>query len=103
DQCLCTAAKPPDLEPRVAILQKRAAADRFYLPSDIALLIASHVKGNVRELEGCLLRLIAYTSCTPRCEPTTEMAEEILSEFVHAESLAIEPDAIVQIVAARYG
>jgi chromosomal replication initiator protein len=95
--------KPPELETRVAILQKRAAADRFFLPSDIALLIASHVKGNVRELEGCLLRLIAYTSITGRAEPTADMAQEILSEFVHAESLAIDPDHIVDVVAAHYG
>jgi chromosomal replication initiator protein len=71
NQGLVTDVKPPELETRVAILQKRAAADRFYLPSDIALLIASHVKGNVRELEGCLLRLIAYTSITRKSEPTT--------------------------------
>jgi len=95
--------KPPELETRVAILQKRAVADRFHLPSDIALLIASHVRGNVRELEGCLLRLIAYTSITGRAEPTAEMAEEILKEFVHAESLAIDPDRIVDVVAGHYG
>ncbi len=95
--------KPPELETRVAILQKRAAADRFFLPSEIALLIASHVKGNVRELEGCLLRLIAYTSITGKAEPTADMAQEILSEFVHAESLAIDPDRIVDVVAAHYG
>jgi len=103
NQGLVTDVKPPELETRVAILQKRAAADRFYLPSEIALLIASHVKGNVRELEGCLLRLIAYTSITRRSEPTVEMTEEILREFVHAESLAIEPDAIVLVTAAHYG
>jgi chromosomal replication initiator protein len=103
NQGLVTDVKPPELETRVAILQKRAAADRFYLPGEIALLIASHVKGNVRELEGCLLRLIAYTSITRRAEPTAEMTEEILSEFVHAESLAIEPDAIVLAVASHYG
>jgi chromosomal replication initiator protein len=98
-----TDVKPPELETRVAILQKRAAADRFFLPSEIALLIASHVKGNVRELEGCLLRLIAYTSITGKAEPTADMAQEILSEFVHAESLAIDPDRIVDVVAAHYG
>ena len=103
NQGLVTDVKPPELETRVAILQKRAAADRFYLPTEIALLIASHVKGNVRELEGCLLRLIAYTSITGRAEPTAEMTEEILREFVHAESLAIEPDAIVLVVATHYG
>jgi len=98
-----TDVKPPELETRVAILQKRAAADRFFLPSEIALLIASHVKGNVRELEGCLLRLIAYTSITGKAEPTADMAQEILSEFVHAESLAIDPEAIVNVVAGHYG
>ncbi len=103
NQGLVTDVKPPELETRVAILQKRAAADRFYLPGEIALLIASHVKGNVRELEGCLLRLIAYTSITRRSEPTVEMTEEILREFVHAESLAIEPDSIVHVVSGHYG
>jgi chromosomal replication initiator protein len=102
-QGLVVDVKPPELETRVAILQKRAAADRFYLPGPIALLIASHVKGNVRELEGCLLRLIAYTSIARKSEPTEEMAQEILSEFVHAESLAIEPETIVHVVAQHYG
>jgi chromosomal replication initiator protein len=103
NQGLVTDVKPPELETRVAILQKRAAADRFYLPGSIALLIASHVKGNVRELEGCLLRLMAYTSIARKAEPTEEMAEEILREFVQAESLAIEPESIVHIVDAHYG
>ncbi len=102
-QGLVVDVKPPELETRVAILQKRAAADRFYLPGPIALLIASHVKGNVRELEGCLLRLIAYTSIARMSEPTEQMAQEILSEFVHAESLSIEPETIVHIVAQHYG
>ena len=103
NQGLVTDVKPPELETRVAILQKRAVADRFYLPGPIALLIASHVKGNVRELEGCLLRLIAYTSIARKAEPTEEMAEEILREFVHAESLAIEPESIVLVVGTHYG
>jgi chromosomal replication initiator protein len=103
NQGLVTDVKPPELETRVAILQNRAAADRFDLPQDIALLIASHVKGNVRELEGCLLRLIAYSSITGRSRPTLDMAEEILREFVQAESLAIEPDRIVHLVAGHYG
>jgi chromosomal replication initiator protein len=103
NQGLITDVKPPELETRVAILQNRAASDRFTLPGEIALLIASHVRGNVRELEGCLLRLIAYTSITQRTEPTPEMAEEILREFVHAESLAIEPEAIVTVVSSHFG
>ena len=103
NQGLVVDVKPPELETRVAILQKRAAADRFRLPGEIALLIASHVRGNVRELEGCLLRLVALTALTGRRDPTIEMAEEVLGEFVKAESLAIEPERIVNSVAEHYG
>ncbi|MGH7724759.1 MAG: chromosomal replication initiator protein DnaA [Candidatus Eiseniibacteriota bacterium] len=103
NQGLVTDVKPPELETRVAILQKRAAADRFYLPGEIALLIASHVKGNVRELEGCLLRLIAYTSIAGRSVPTMEMAQEILREYLVAQDLSIDPDSIANLVAQHYG
>src|SRR5690606_674436 len=52
--------EPPELEVRVAILRKKAAADNIHLPDDVALYIASAIKSNVRELEGALIRLAAY-------------------------------------------
>src|SRR5580658_8075322 len=56
--------QPPDLETKIAILQKRADSERFHLPDDVAEFIARAIKSNVRELEGALTRLSAYTSLT---------------------------------------
>src|SRR5208337_1817591 len=52
--------QPPDLETKVAILQKKAESEQVVLPTDVALFIASNVRTNVRELEGALVRLIAW-------------------------------------------
>ena len=61
--------EPPELEVRVAILRKKAAAEQIHLPDDVALYIATAVKSNVRELEGALIRLAAYASLSvcPSC------------------------------------
>ena len=58
--------QPPDLETKVAILKKKAGAEAVPLPDDVALFIAGRNKSNVRELEGSLIRLIAYASLTGR-------------------------------------
>src|SRR5687768_18056043 len=56
--------QPPDIETKVAILRKKAEAERVGLPENVALFIASKVRTNIRELEGSLIRLIAYASLT---------------------------------------
>ena len=69
----------PDLETRVAILKKKAEAEKILLPDDVGLFIANMVKDDVRELEGCLTRVIAYTSIT-KAKLTLEVAKECLKD-----------------------
>ncbi len=69
--------QPPDMETRVAILQKKAEMENVSLPHDVAIYIASHINSNVRELEGSLTRLGAFSSLT-KTDITTDLAKEVL-------------------------
>ena len=70
--------QPPDFETRVAILKKKAEIEGVRLPDDVAYLIASHIKANIREIEGSLTRLIAFGSLSGR-EMTVDLAQDVLS------------------------
>jgi len=72
--------QPPDFETRVAILKKKAEDERVHLPDDVAYLIASRIKANIREIEGSLTRMIAYCSLNGR-EMSVDLAQEVLSEL----------------------
>jgi chromosomal replication initiator protein len=82
---------PPDLETRVAIVQKKAALERLALPAEVALYIAQNVSSNVRELEGCLTRLSALASMD-RAPVTVEFARQALHDLirVHDQRPGIE-------------
>ena len=69
----------PDLETKVAILKKKADAEAVPLPDNVAIYIAGRIKSNIRELEGSLIRLIAYASLTGQ-EITLPLAQEVLEE-----------------------
>lgn len=69
--------QPPDMETRVAILQKKAELENIHLPHDVAMFIASHINSNVRELEGSLTRLGAFSSLTKN-DITIDLAKEVL-------------------------
>ena len=71
--------QPPDLETKVAILKRKAEAEAVPLPDNVAIYIAGRIKSNIRELEGSLIRLIAYASLTGR-EISLDLTQEVLEE-----------------------
>jgi chromosomal replication initiator protein len=91
----------PDIETKVAILRKKAAAERVELPENVALFIASKVKTNIRELEGSLIRLIAYASLTGR-DIDLPLAQETLRDLLHTEEKPITIEMIQKFVADHY-
>jgi len=94
--------QPPDLETKVAILQKKAETERVTLSTDLALYIASNVRTNVRELEGALIRLIAYCSLTG-AEISLITAQQVLKNFIDSQARKITIDAIQKAVAEQFG
>ncbi len=101
NQGLVTDIKPPDLETRIAILQRRAALYGFVLPNPVALYIAERVRGNVRNLEGALVRLTAITSLAGT-EVTLGLAEEILGDFASPEPPTLTPERVARVTADHY-
>ena len=73
--------QPPDLETRIAILQKKAAQERLFAPPDVLEFIASRIANSIRELEGALIRVTAYASLT-RAPVQLALAEEVLRDFI---------------------
>jgi chromosomal replication initiator protein len=94
--------QPPDLETKVAILQKKSEVEKVPLPTDLALYIASNVRTNVRELEGALIRLIAYCSLTG-AEVTLSTAQQVLKNFIDSQARKISIEAIQKAVAEQFG
>jgi len=73
--------QPPDLETRIAILQKKAAQERLHAPGEVLEFIASKVSNSIRELEGALIRVTAYANLS-RSAVTLPIAEEVLRDFI---------------------
>jgi len=85
--------QPPDFETRVAILKKKAELERVRLPDEVAYLIASRIKANIREIEGSLTRMIAFCSLSGRAM-TVDLAQEVLSELWGEEDKIITIEQI---------
>jgi len=104
NQGLVADTQQPDLETRIAILRARADEDpaNARLADDVVLLIADRVRGNVRELEGCLVRLLAVASLTHR-DITPELANEVLAQYVRPEAEHHQPERILAAVSERFG
>ncbi|HOJ67408.1 MAG TPA: chromosomal replication initiator protein DnaA [Candidatus Hydrogenedentes bacterium] len=99
---LVTDIQPPDLETRVAILQNKAREERVKIPVEYLRLIALHVNSNIRELEGALTTVLAYSSLNG-AKITMELVETVLRDLIRCEKVkSITVDQIQQEVAKRY-
>lgn len=93
---------PPGVETRVAILHKKAELEKITLPDDVALFLASHVRSNVRELEGLLIRVVACASLEQR-PITVPFVQETLCDFLGQTSVGLTVEAVQRGVANYFG
>ena len=93
--------QPPDIETKIAILKKKADAEGVPLPDNVALYIAGKIKSNIRELEGSLIRLVAYASLQG-VEITLPLAQEVLKDVLITEERAVTIEIIQKFVADYY-
>ncbi len=91
----------PDLETKVAILKRKAETEAVPLPDNVAMYIAGKIKSNSRELEGSLIRLIAYASLTGQ-EITLSLTQEVLKNILDHDEKAVTIDIIQKFVADYY-
>ena len=94
--------QPPDLETKVAILQKKAEQEKVTLPTDVALYVASNIRSNVRELEGALIRLVAHSSLIG-AEITLPYAQQVLKNFIDSQARKVTIESIQKTVAEQFG
>jgi chromosomal replication initiator protein len=93
--------QPPDLETKIAILKRKSDAEGVPIPDDVALFIAGRIKSNIRELEGSLIRLLAYASLTGR-DISMALAQEVLRDVLHRDDRVVTIDLIQKFVADYY-
>jgi chromosomal replication initiator protein len=93
--------QPPDLETKMAILDKKAEAEGTVLPEDVRIYIATKAKSNVRELEGALVKVLAYSSLTS-APVTLAMAKRVLAGLGEQGEKKVTIDAIQKAVASRF-
>jgi chromosomal replication initiator protein len=91
----------PDLETKIAILKKKAEAEGIPLPDNVAIYIAGKIKSNIRELEGSLIRLIAYASLTAR-EISLPLAQDVLRNVLQHDDRAVTIEIIQKFVSDYY-
>jgi chromosomal replication initiator protein len=95
--------QPPEMETKIAIIEKKAYENSLSLPSNVALYVASHVESNIRELEGFLIRIGAYSSLTGR-EIDLNLAKEVLKKVLKQnEQSEITIDEIIKAVTSKLG
>jgi chromosomal replication initiator protein len=93
--------QPPDLETRVAIVKKKAELQGRSIPNEIALLLASNIKTNIRDLEGSLARLMAFADLTNQ-PLTVEFAQEVLRDQIKPDLIRLDVHEIQRLVARHF-
>ncbi|MBI3292427.1 MAG: chromosomal replication initiator protein DnaA [Elusimicrobia bacterium] len=95
--------QPPDIETRIAILRKKAEAEKLFVPDDVILFLANQARSNIRELEGCLIRVVAFSSLTGT-PLTVDSARETLKDLILREGMSapVTMERIQQVVASHY-
>ena len=92
----------PDFETRMAILKKKADVEKLNVPNEVMVYIATKIKSNIRELEGALIRIVAYSSLTNR-EITVDLATEALKDIIsNKQNKSITIDLIQDVVATYF-
>ncbi|HET7104848.1 MAG TPA: chromosomal replication initiator protein DnaA [Terracidiphilus sp.] len=94
--------QPPDLETKVAILQKKAESEQVQIPTDVALFIASNVRTNVRELEGAMTRLIAWCLMN-HVEITLASTQQCLKQYIDMQVRKVTIESIQRAVSEQFG
>ena len=98
---LVTDIQPPDFETRIAILKKKAETDGVFLDNTIAEFIAENITSNIRELEGSLIRLLAYSSLHG-ADISLEMAADVLGDTIRKTSRFITIESIQKLVSEHF-
>jgi chromosomal replication initiator protein len=93
--------QPPDVETKAAILKRKAEAEMTPLPDDVAMFIANRTKSNIRELEGALIRLVAYASLTGK-PLSIDLARQVLRNVIDQADKAVSIDGIQKYIADYY-
>ncbi|HLW81280.1 MAG TPA: chromosomal replication initiator protein DnaA [Candidatus Acidoferrales bacterium] len=94
--------QPPDLETKIAILQKKADSEQVKLADDVAEFIARSIKSNIRELEGALIRLLAYASLTG-IELNVGTAQQVLKNLIDTQEKKVSIEQIQRRVGEHFG
>jgi chromosomal replication initiator protein len=98
---LTVAIEPPELEMRAAIVLKKAEAEAVEISSDIAFFIAQHIRSNVRELEGALKKVLAYSRFNAR-ELSLDLAKEALRDILNIANRQVSVEGIQKTVAEYF-
>lgn len=100
---LITDIQKPDLETRIAILRKKASLENLQVPNEVIVYIANNIQSNIRELEGALIRVVAYSSLTNR-PITLELGQDALKDILPAaKPREVSIKVIMEIVSEYYG